>query len=89
MTVEEAIDRLVLGDVLVHSWDLAVATGLPVTLDETVAAEMLAGMEPMDELLRSSGHFGARVTVDPNAGVAERLLAFTGRDPKWSAAAGR
>ena len=54
------------------------------SIDETVAAEMLAGMEPMDEMLRSSGHYGARVEVDDAADVVTRLIAFTGRNPHWS-----
>jgi hypothetical protein len=38
-------------------------------------------MEPMDELLRNSGHYGPRVLVAPGADVQTRLLAFTGRHP--------
>lgn len=81
MTVEQAIDRLVTGDVLVHTWDLARATGLDERIDETLAAEMLAGMEPMDEMLRNSGHYGPRVDVPVDADVQTRLIAFTGRQP--------
>lgn len=83
-TIEQAIGMIILGDVLVHTWDLARAAGLDDSIDETVAAEMLAGMEPMDEMLRSSGHYGPRVQVDDDADVVTRLIAFTGRDPHWS-----
>jgi uncharacterized protein (TIGR03086 family) len=81
LTVERAIDMLVTGDLLVHTWDLARATGLDEQIDQQLAAEQLAGMEPIDELLRSSGHYGPRVDVDPAAPVQDRLLAFTGRRP--------
>lgn len=81
LTVEAAIDMLVTGDVLVHTWDLARATGLDERLDEQVAAEMLAGMEPMDEMLRGSGHYGPKIEVPADADVQTRLLAFTGRRP--------
>lgn len=80
MTVEVAVARLVTGDVLVHTWDLAAATGQRVVLDPGVAHDMLVGMEPMDELLRSSGHFGPRVDAPAGADDTTRLLAFTGRD---------
>jgi uncharacterized protein (TIGR03086 family) len=83
MSVEQAIDMLVTGDVLVHTWDLAVATGLDPTIDGEMAAEMLHGMEPMDEMLRASGHFGPKVLVSPDADDQTKLIAFTGRDPGW------
>jgi uncharacterized protein (TIGR03086 family) len=38
MTVEQAIDMLVVGDVLVHTWDLARATGLDEHLDPGLTA---------------------------------------------------
>jgi uncharacterized protein (TIGR03086 family) len=81
MTVEHAIDMLVVGDLFVHTWDLARATGLDETLDAEFAAAMLAGMEPMDAMLRASGHFGPRVEVSPDADPVTRLIAFTGRRP--------
>jgi hypothetical protein len=75
---------LVTGDVLVHTWDLATAAGLDRTLDPRLVTDMLHGMEPMDEALRASGHFGARVEVVADADDQTKLIAFTGRDPDWS-----
>ena len=85
MTVEAAIDMLGPGDVPVHTWDLATAVGAgdDVRLDETIAREMLVGMQPMDEMLRSSGHYGPKVDVAPGASTQDQLIAFTGRDPGW------
>lgn len=83
LSVEQAIGLLVVGDVLVHTWDLAVATGRSVALDPAVAEEMLVGMEAIDELLRSSGHYGPRVPVAADASLTDRLVGFTGRDPRW------
>ncbi len=84
-TVEFAIGTIMLGDVLVHTWDLARATGLDESLDTGIAREMLVGMEPIDEALRASGHYGPRVDVADDADVVTKLIAFTGRDPHWSA----
>ena len=81
MTVEHAIDMLVTGDVLVHTWDLATATGVPAHYDQAIAQEMLVGMQPMDEMLRASGHFGPKVTVADDADTMSKLVAFTGRHP--------
>ena len=44
-------------------------------------ADLLAGMEPIEELLRSSGQYGPRVPVPDDADVQTRLLGFIGRDP--------
>ena len=88
MTIEHGIGMIMLGDVLVHTWDLARATGLDETLDAVVVREMFAGMEPMDEMLRSSGHYGPKVAVAPGADDQTRLIAFTGRDPQWSGSRG-
>src|SRR5690606_17266781 len=83
MPIAQAIAMFVTGDVLVHTWDLARSIDLDVDLDEAMLADQLAGMEPMDEAIRKSGHFGPRVEVPEDASVTERLLAVTGRDPAW------
>ena len=57
----------VLGDVVVHTWDLARATGLDETLDADIVHDMLVGMEPLDEMLRTSGHYGPKVAVGADA----------------------
>jgi uncharacterized protein (TIGR03086 family) len=80
-SVEQAIDMFCTGDVLVHTWDLARATGLDESLDPEEVHRMLAGMEPMDDALRASGHFGPRVDVPDDADEQTRLIAFTGRHP--------
>ncbi|MDQ3312282.1 MAG: TIGR03086 family protein, partial [Actinomycetota bacterium] len=69
-------------DVFMHTWDLARATGQDETLDPDRCDEILAGMEPMDEVLRSSGQYGPKVDVPADADVQTRLLAFIGRDPR-------
>ena len=81
MALELAVDRLVTGDILLHTWDLARAVGLDDQLDEVIAAQMLAGLEPMDEALRASGHYGPAVEVPEDANIQTRLVAFTGRQP--------
>ena len=81
MPLGQAIAMIYTGDVFLHRWDLARATGQDETLDPDTCAEMLAGMLPMDEALRSSGHYGPRVDVDADADPQTKLLAFIGRTP--------
>ena len=82
-TVGALVSRIYTTDVFLHTWDLARATGQDDTLDPETCAALLAGMEPMDEMLRASGQFGAKVDVPVGADVQSRLVAFIGRDPSW------
>jgi uncharacterized protein (TIGR03086 family) len=81
MPVPVAVSRFYTGDVYMHTWDLARATGQSEALDEQFAAEMLAGMEPIEDMLRSSGQYGPRVDVPADAPVVARLMGFIGRRP--------
>ena len=48
-TVSDAISTIMFGDVVIHTWDLARATGLDESLDPAIVHEMLLGMLPMDD----------------------------------------
>ncbi len=79
--VEQAVDMFVTSDVFLHTWDLARAAGLDERLDPDEVHRMLAGIEPMDDALRQSGHYGPKVAVPADADEQTRLLAFIGRRP--------
>ena len=84
--VETAFAMFVLPDVLVHTWDLARAAGLDDRLDQDEVRGMLGGFGSVpEEVLVSSGQFGARVAVADDADDQTRLIAMTGRDPDWKA----
>ena len=71
-----AIDQFYTFDVFMHTWDLARATGQDDTLDPTLAGELLAGMQPIDAMLRASGQYGpagAGGRGRPGAGSADGL----------------
>ncbi len=82
MPLPDAVDRFYTTDVFLHTWDLARATGQDERLDPQTCADLLAGMAPIEELLRSSGQYGPRVPVPDGADVQTRLLGFIGRDPQ-------
>jgi uncharacterized protein (TIGR03086 family) len=84
LPVDAAVDRFYTADVFMHTWDLARATGQDDRLDPDFCAELLAGMEAMEEVIRSSGQYGERVPVPPGADPQTRLLGFIGRDPTWT-----
>jgi uncharacterized protein (TIGR03086 family) len=84
MLLAQAIDRFYTSDVFLHTWDLARATGQDATLDADACAGMLAGMEPLEDLIRGSGQYGPAVPVADDADPQTRLIGFIGRDPAWS-----
>ncbi|MCU1380310.1 MAG: hypothetical protein JWN29_3293 [Acidimicrobiales bacterium] len=79
--LDDAIGTFFLGDVVVHTWDIARAAGLDETLDPDEVHNMLVAMEPLDDMLRASGQYGPRVVVAADADEQTRLIAFTGRTP--------
>lgn len=81
MSFQQAVDMLGTSDVHLHQWDLARATGGDERLDPDEVHAMLVGMEPIEELLRQSGHYGPRVPVPDDADEQAKLIAFIGRQP--------
>lgn len=86
LSFEAAVDMTCTPDVLIHTWDLAEAAGVPVELDGDEVARQVAGIEALppevDEAMRASGQFGPRVPVPVDADPLTRLLAFNGRRPR-------
>jgi uncharacterized protein (TIGR03086 family) len=80
----EMVGLIALDELLIHGWDLAVATGQaydpPVDEVDATFAFVSAFDAPRDGRL-----FGPVVDVAPDASTFDRLLGLTGRDPGWSA----
>ena len=69
-------------DQLLHGWDLAKATGQDTTMPDGLAEaayEMIHGRFTDDQ---RKGVFKPEVTVADDASAQDKLLAYTGRDPK-------
>jgi uncharacterized protein (TIGR03086 family) len=71
-----------LGEIVVHSWDLAEATEQAFTVEEELAIPVydLYRSYPLDGM-RAGGQLGPELSVADDAPVAERLLALLGRQP--------
>ena len=76
-----------LDEVLVHGWDLAVATGQDYAADpaSVAACREFAEQAAVDP---QPGLFGPPVPVPDDAPPLDRLLGLTGRDPAWRPPAG-
>lgn len=69
-------------DQLIHTWDLATATGQDATLDpELVAACSAMFLPHMPEMGRQGGLVGPAFAVSPDASPQDQLLAAMGRQP--------
>ena len=77
---------MIVGELAVHGWDLAVATGqrleLPAGLVTHLHDTVFAGVEQG----RAMGMYGPAVAVPADAPTWDRVLALTGRDPAWTQA---
>ncbi|WP_346619290.1 TIGR03086 family metal-binding protein [Blastococcus montanus] len=70
-------------EVLVHGWDLAVATGQPYRPDPAAVEACLAMIgDRSDTTGEPEGLFGPVVPVPDDAPPFDRLLGRTGRDPR-------
>ena len=68
-------------DVLIHGWDLAVATGQDRSLDPELVAALWEVVQPQAEELKASGAFGTEVPIPEDAPLQDRLLGLLGRVP--------
>ena len=64
------IARLRMSDLVVHTWDLARALGLPEALDRDLVMESLAVFEVVGETFSTAGFFGP----GPSGSVKGRML---------------
>jgi uncharacterized protein (TIGR03086 family) len=71
-----------LGEITIHTWDVAKNTGQDATIDPEIAEMLLAFYHqvPMDEF-RAHGAFGPEVPVDASAPAADRILGYLGFQP--------
>jgi len=76
---ESLVARLLCSDTLIHTWDLARATGQDERLDPAAVARCEEFLAPIDEAIRRPGGFAPK--IEPPAGADEqtRLLNFAGR----------
>jgi uncharacterized protein (TIGR03086 family) len=73
-------------ELVIHGWDLAVATGQPYEVAEAnlqAAWQLVSNF--LDDPQARAGLFGPRVPIADDAPLLDRVLAYAGRDPGWTA----
>jgi uncharacterized protein (TIGR03086 family) len=78
------IGGMVLGEIVLHGWDLGRALDLEPDWPEDVLAAALGAVEGMAPQGREMGVFGPEVPVGDDASTLDRIVAVSGRDPSWS-----
>ncbi len=80
----EVMGLVALNEVAVHGWDLARATGQDYDLEPEIVAVLTAfdGQDADDQAARE-GLYGPVVAAAEDAAPLDRLIAITGRDPRW------
>jgi len=75
---------MITGELAVHGWDLAVATGQRLELPAGLLAHLHDTMSAGVEQGREMGLYRPQVTVPADAPALDRILGLTGRDPAWA-----
>ena len=78
------VAALMIAEMVLHGWDLAVATGQPLEVPEAAAEAALSAIEANAELFRQYQGFADPVAVALDAPVLDRALGLSGRDPARS-----
>jgi uncharacterized protein (TIGR03086 family) len=80
----DLVAGMVVGELVVHGWDLARATGQRPTWDEDVLAFVHEEVAKSAQQGRDMGIYGPEVVVPATASALDRTLGLTGRDPAWT-----
>jgi uncharacterized protein (TIGR03086 family) len=78
---EDLAGTVMCSDTLIHTWDLARATGQDDRLDPAGVEAAHAFLTPNDDMLRGPGAFAAKIEPPAGADAQTRLLCFVGRQP--------
>lgn len=79
----EVAGLIPLDEMVVHGWDIAVATGQPYAPPDNEVEAAIAFVADFDAP-RDGQLFGPIVEVPEDAPPLHRLLGLTGRDPNWT-----
>ncbi|GAA4012189.1 TIGR03086 family metal-binding protein [Allokutzneria multivorans] len=81
----DLVAGMVIGEFVLHGWDLARATNQHAEWDADVVSYVYAEVARSADQGRSMGVYGPEASVSENAPILEKALALSGRSPSWSA----
>lgn len=78
------VGGMVVTELVVHGWDLAHATGQHATWDVDLLGFLYDEVKDHAETGRSMGVYASEVPVLSDSPLIDRIVALTGRDPRWT-----
>lgn len=78
------VGGMVVGELVVHGWDLGRALGRRPEWNADVLEFLLAEVRATAETGRQMGVYGLEVVVPPTAPLLDQVLGTTGRNPGWT-----
>ncbi|SDR73475.1 TIGR03086 family metal-binding protein [Actinopolymorpha singaporensis] len=78
------VAQMLFGELVLHGWDLARATGQRLDCPDDVARAAYDATARSADQAREMGLFGAAVEVPDTASELDKVLALSGRDPRWT-----
>lgn len=78
------VGGMVVGELVVHGWDLGRAVGARPSWDDAVLDYLHGWLESTVGMGRDMGAYGPEVPVPATAAPLDRILGLTGRDPHWT-----
>ncbi|MCP3804032.1 TIGR03086 family metal-binding protein [Allokutzneria sp. A3M-2-11 16] len=81
----ELVGGMVVGEFVVHGWDLARATGQHVEWDADVVDYVHREIARSADQGREMGVYGPEAPVPTDASTLDKALALSGRSPSWPA----
>ncbi len=79
MTLDAMLGMFLTNDILIHTWDLATATGQQVVLDPALVESAHAALVAAGDFVRAPNIFGPAVEPPVGADAQTKLLCFAGR----------
>jgi uncharacterized protein (TIGR03086 family) len=77
------VAALNLAEMVLHGWDLAVATGQTYEVSDRAAAAALKAVAANADMFRQYDGFADPVSVTTDASALDQVLGMSGRDPGW------
>jgi uncharacterized protein (TIGR03086 family) len=77
------VGALIIAEMVLHGWDLAVATGQTYEVSDRAAAAALKAVAANADMFRQYDGFADPVSVTADASALDQVLGMSGRDPGW------
>lgn len=78
------VGGMAVGELVVHGWDLARATGQRLAVDEDIVEFLCEEIAKTAAQGRAMGAYGPEVAVSISSSMLDRVLGLTGRRPDWT-----